>query len=45
MDSMARVPQWGVEEVVAWVAAVGFTQFGPMFEECAVDGDLLLLLR
>ena len=41
---MAKVPQWDVDQVVAWVASAGFPEFCPVFRECGVDGDLLLML-
>ena len=53
-DDMAKVPQWDVDQVkacpspglqvVAWVASAGFPEFCPVFRECGVDGDLLLML-
>ena len=28
----SRVPHWGVEEVLSWVAAAGFKEFCPVFK-------------
>jgi len=44
LGEMVRVPHWGVDEVLSWVASVGFKEFCPVFKECGVDGDLLLML-
>jgi len=44
LGEMVRVPHWGVEEVLSWVAGAGFKEFCPVFKECGVDGDLLLML-
>jgi len=40
-----RVPEWTVEDVVSWVKRIGFTDYVPVFEQCGVDGDILLLLK
>jgi len=40
-----RVPEWTVEDVVNWVKRIGFTDYVPVFEQCGVDGDILLLLK
>ena len=29
---LIRVPHWGVEEVLSWVAAVGFKEYCPAFK-------------
>ena len=29
---LSRVPHWGVEEVLSWVAAAGFKEFCPVFK-------------
>jgi len=44
-EGQDRVPEWGVEEVVKWVRRIGFTEYVSVFEECGVDGDILLLLK
>ena len=28
----SRVPHWGVDEVLSWVASVGFKEFCPVFK-------------
>ena len=40
-----RVPEWSVDEVVEWVRRIGFAEYVSVFEECGVDGDILLLLK
>ena len=40
-----RVAGWGVAEVAAWLARVGFADQATAFQECGVDGDLLLHLQ
>ena len=40
-----RVPEWGVDDVVEWVRRIGFAEYVSVFEECGVDGDILLLLK
>ena len=39
-----RVPQWGEEEVAAWLRTIGFGDFCDVFRSVGVDGDILLLL-
>lgn len=39
-----QVPLWTTEDVVHWVAQVGFGDYGEGFRSCHVDGDLLLRL-
>lgn len=41
---MATVKSWGVEEVSAWLAAVGFEKLVEGFRDQEVDGDVLLQL-
>ena len=38
---LIRVPHWGVEEVLSWVAAVGFKEYCPAFK---VENLLVKLL-
>jgi len=40
-----RVPEWSVDDVVEWVRRIGFAEYVSVFEECGVDGDILLLLK
>lgn len=40
-----RVPEWTVEDVVNWLKKVGFGEYISVFEQCGVDGDILLLLK
>eukprot|EP00092_Neocalanus_flemingeri_P003563 GFUD01003821.1.p1 GENE.GFUD01003821.1~~GFUD01003821.1.p1 ORF type:complete len:399 (+),score=92.24 GFUD01003821.1:99-1295(+) len=40
-----QVPQWTVEDVVKWLKKVGFGEYVSVFEQCGVDGDILLLLK
>ena len=40
-----KVPEWGVDDVVEWVKRIGFAEYVSVFEECGVDGDILLLLK
>jgi len=40
-----KVPQWTVEDVVVWLRKIGFCDFVSTFEQCGVDGDILLLLK
>jgi len=44
-EGQDRVPEWSVEDVVRWVRRIGFTEYVSVFEECGVDGDILLLLK
>ena len=32
VELLSRVPHWGVEEVLSWVAAAGFKEFCPVFK-------------
>ena len=43
--TLEKVPEWTVDEVVNWVKKVGFAEFASVFEQCGVDGDILLLLN
>ena len=45
MEQKERVPEWNVEDVVSWVRKIGFAEYVPVFEQCGVDGDILLLLK
>jgi len=40
-----KVPQWNLVDVVNWLKKVGFAEFVSVFEQCGVDGDILLLLK
>lgn len=44
-DCLERVPEWSVEDVVSWVRKIGFAEYVSVFEQCGVDGDILLLLK
>ncbi|XP_045171322.2 NAD(+) hydrolase sarm1-like isoform X2 [Mercenaria mercenaria] len=37
-----QVPLWTTEDVSHWVSEIGFKEYAPMFEDCKIDGDLLL---
>ncbi|GAB1608167.1 NAD(+) hydrolase sarm1 [Argonauta hians] len=39
-----QVPLWTAEDVSYWVNQIGFTEYVDRFEECRVDGDLLLMI-
>merc|ERR1711915_707478 len=39
-----EVPLWSVEDVVAWVSRAGFQEYSSAFNDCGVDGDMLLQL-
>ncbi|XP_050410413.1 NAD(+) hydrolase SARM1 isoform X3 [Patella vulgata] len=39
-----QVPLWSVEDVSHWVAQVGYGEYCERFEDCHVDGDILLQL-
>ena len=39
-----QVPLWSVEDVVAWVSRAGFQEYSSAFNDCGVDGDMLLQL-
>merc|ERR1719244_902154 len=39
-----EVPLWSVEDVVAWVNRAGFQEYASAFQDCGVDGDMLLQL-
>merc|ERR1711915_101945 len=43
--NIERVPEWSVEDVLNWLKKIGFLDFVPVFEQCGVDGDILLLLK
>lgn len=40
----AQVPVWTVEDVKFWISQIGFEEYAVNFEQCKVDGDLLLTL-
>ncbi len=42
--SMPQVPEWSVDQVVAWVNTAGFHDYAAAFQESGVDGDILLML-
>ena len=44
-DCLERVPEWSVEDVLSWVRKIGFAEYVSVFEQCGVDGDILLLLK
>merc|ERR1711915_125722 len=44
-ELLHRVPEWSVDDVGNWLKRVGFADFVPTFEQCGVDGDILLLLK
>ncbi|CAI9740814.1 NAD(+) hydrolase sarm1 [Octopus vulgaris] len=39
-----QVPLWTAEDVSYWVNQIGFTEYADRFEDCRVDGDLLLVI-
>ncbi|XP_059144255.1 NAD(+) hydrolase SARM1-like isoform X3 [Physella acuta] len=39
-----QVPLWTCDDVVHWIAQVGFSSYSDSFQRCQVDGDLLLRL-
>ncbi|KAL5017129.1 hypothetical protein ScPMuIL_006718 [Solemya velum] len=39
-----QVPLWSCDDVEHWVSQIGFRQYAHRFQECQIDGDLLLLL-
>jgi len=40
-----KVPQWTVGDVMHWLKKIGFSEYVSVFEQCGVDGDILLLLK
>ena len=44
-EYLEKVPQWTVDNVLEWLKKVGFTEYVSVFEQCGVDGDILLLLK
>ncbi|XP_052244229.1 NAD(+) hydrolase SARM1-like isoform X3 [Dreissena polymorpha] len=37
-----QVPIWTTEDVAHWVSQIGFDDYSSRFEECKIDGDMLL---
>ncbi|XP_060562001.1 NAD(+) hydrolase SARM1-like isoform X2 [Ruditapes philippinarum] len=37
-----QVPLWTTEDVSHWVSEIGFKEYASQFEDCKIDGDLLL---